>query len=490
MKKRLLALFLCIFMLTGFCSCSGDSNESQSGNTSAEQSADMSGESTDASTEQSTDASADTSEEVSEETSEAPSAGGEYGELSKVDSLLAERATLEKGANSDYKPLNYNKMKAMWISQFDFENIYSNGSKQRSESSYKRLVDQTLDKIVELGFNTVIVQIRPNADSFYPSQYYPWSHFINGSYGKFAKYDPLKIFIDKAHERDLSFQAWINPMRAMAVEDAEKLDPNYPMAKWIKDPNCSRYLYVGTYADRPNYYLNVYYEEVRQLIIDGAAEIVRYYDVDGVHMDDYFYPGDDANMDNLELIEAKKKDATMTLRKLRNESLNKLVSGLYSAVKAENPNVLFGIAPAGNINNVRNSHYADVDTWCGNKGYIDYIMPQIYWGFEHSVCPFAETYQLWADLCCKDVDFMVGLTFANAIYGYEGIYYDEFINNKDIYKKTYEYMNAQPDFEGFSIFCYQYFCDPLTAKPNPKTEEELANATPAMGKIPSNKIEY
>ncbi len=413
-----------------------------------------------------------------------------YEALVQNDKLLAKRAKKEVGSNSGYKPLNYDKMKAIWISQFDFKAVYCEGSKQRDRKSYKELLCKALDNVAALGFNTVIVQMRPNADSFYPSEYYPWSHFINGEYGKFAKYDPIKIFIDEAHKRKLSFQAWINPMRGMTIEDAEKLDPSYPMARWMRDKDCERYLFAGEYANKKAYYLNVYYEEVRNLIINGAAEIVRYYNVDGVHMDDYFYPGNDEAMDDLEFAEEKAKNPEYTLKEMRYESLSKLVSGIYSAVKAENKNVLYGIAPAGNLNNVRKNYYADVDTWCGTPGYIDYIMPQIYWGFEHPICPFAQTYQLWADLCCDSVKYMVGLTYANAIYGYDGTPYEEFKNNKAVYRKTFEYMNSQKSFEGFSVFCYQYFYDAVTNMANVKTSEELVNAIPAMAKIPSKKIKY
>ncbi|MBO7253727.1 MAG: family 10 glycosylhydrolase [Clostridia bacterium] len=413
-----------------------------------------------------------------------------YTALAQKDKLLAKRVQLEKGANSSYKPLNYDKMKAIWISQFDFKAVYTDGNKQRSQKSYKELLGKALDNIQALGFNTVIVQLRPNADSFYPSEYYPWSHFINGSYGKFAKYDPIKIFIDEAHKRKLSFQAWINPMRCMTLENAEKLDDAYPMVQWMKDPNRQRYLFVGDYVDKKAYYLNVYYEEVRQLIINGAAEIVRYYKVDGVHMDDYFYPGNDEAMDDVEFAAEKAKNPEYTLKEMRYESLSKLVSGIYSAVKAENPNVLYGIAPAGNLNNVRKFYYADVDTWCSTPGYIDYIMPQIYWGFDHPICPFAETYQLWAALCCDSVKFMAGLTFANAVYGYDGSHYDEFKDSKDVYRKTFEYINAQSSFEGFAVFCYQYYFNALTNMANVKTAEEIVNAFTAMAKIPSKKIKY
>ena len=413
-----------------------------------------------------------------------------YDSLIEKDKLLAKKPQLEKGANSSYKPLNYDKMKAIWISQFDFKAVYCDGNKQRSMKSYKELLGVALDNVVALGFNTVIVQMRPNADSFYPSEYYPWSHFINGSYGKFAKYDPMKIFIDEAHKRKLSFQAWINPMRGMPVDDAELLDEGYPMARWLKDEKCKRYLFTGDYVNKKAYYLNVYYEEVRSLIINGAAEIVRYYKVDGVHMDDYFYPGNDEAMDDVEFAAEKAKNPEYTLKEMRYTALSKLVAGIYSAVKAENPNVLYGIAPAGNLNNVRAHYYADVDTWCGTPGYIDYIMPQIYWGFNHSICPFAETYQLWADLCCDSVKYMAGITFANAIYGYDGTHYEEFKNSKKVYKKTFEFMNAQKSFDGFAVFCYQYYFNALTNDGNVKTAEEILNSLSAMAKIPSKKIKY
>jgi uncharacterized lipoprotein YddW (UPF0748 family) len=97
-----------------------------------------------------------------------------YESLIEKDKLLAKKPRLEKGANSGYKPLNYDKMKAMWISQFDFKAVYCDGNKQRSMKSYKELLGVALDNVVALGFNTVIVQMRPNADSFYPSEYYPW----------------------------------------------------------------------------------------------------------------------------------------------------------------------------------------------------------------------------------------------------------------------------------------------------------------------------
>ena len=223
MFKRIIALLLCAFTLVGMTACSGDdtSKEASQADTSA-----------DVSTNASTDASEGDSS-VSDDPANYVDKDGyeQFLKVSAVDKLLAERGFKDQGANSDYVPLNYDKMKAMWISQFDFNLVYCNGPKQRSESSFKNLVEQAYNNLLSLGFNTVIVQVRPNTDSFYPSAYYPWSSYVLYSYGKTASYDPIQIMIDEAHERGLSFHAWINPMRGMSAGNLSKISDEYIMAQ-------------------------------------------------------------------------------------------------------------------------------------------------------------------------------------------------------------------------------------------------------------------
>jgi uncharacterized lipoprotein YddW (UPF0748 family) len=378
---------LSVFLLLSLCACSGGESSTES---TAESKAEGSSEivSADNASQPSSDEGSkdDTSTEATSKEDEDgngiidDAAYEQFQAVSKVDKTLADRGFKDKGANSDYVPLNYDTMKAMWICQFDFGSVFCSGSSQRSESQFRAYVEQAYDNLVSMGFNTVIVQTRPNADSFYPSAYYPWSHYILGSYGKMANYDPLEIMIEEAHERKLSFQAWINPMRGMSPANLEKIQGNYPMAKWKADEkNKSDYIYEYNNLC----YINIAYEEVRQLIIDGAAEIVRNYDVDGVHMDDYFYFGKEVNFDLNAFNKAKRKDALLTLQKFRYNNLNTLVSGIYSAIKEENKNVLFGISPAGNLDKMDDTYYADVETWLSQDGYVDYIIPQIYFGMEH-----------------------------------------------------------------------------------------------------------
>lgn len=402
--------------------------------------------------------------------------------VSAYDDVLWRRGFKDVGANSDYLPLNYDVMKAVWISQYDFTSVYCEGSSQRSVSEFRIYVSKAYENLKSLGFNTVIVQVRPGADSFYPSAYYPWSHYVTGSYGDFGKYDPIEIMIDLAHKKGLSFQAWINPMRGMTPEDMSKISDIYFTSAWAKAEKGDEWeRYLFDYNDL--YYLNIAYEEVRDLIIEGAAEIVRNYDVDGIHMDDYFYFGEVREFDNKEYAYARRKQPALTLRDFRYQNLNSLVSGIYSAIKAENDNVIFGISPAGNLNSMETSYYADVKTWLSEDGYVDYIMPQIYFGMEHQNWSFSATYERWSEITTNpNIRFMAGMSLGKAIMGYNGTIdknagtgQREWIENKDVLKRCFEYSLTQENYSGYAMFCYKYLFDPLTGKPAYETVEELEN---------------
>ncbi len=403
-----------------------------------------------------------------------------YLEISKIDKTLEKRGFKDKGANSDYVPLNYDVMKAMWICQFDFGSIYSKGNGQNNEANFRAAVEIAFDNLVSMDFNTIIVQVRPNADSFYPSAYYPWSHYILGSYGKMANYDPLQIMIDEAHERNLSFHAWINPMRGMSPTDLAKVNEAYTWQQWKSTPAKSDYLYKHT---DNLLYLNIAYEETRQIIIDGAREIVRNYDVDGIHMDDYFYFGETPEFDKKALAKATTEDKTLTRKKFRFNNLNTLISNLYSAIKEENKNVIFGISPAGNLDSMATKYFVDVNTWLTQDGYLDYIMPQIYFGMEHGSWSFTYTYNRWTAVTKNpNIKFIPGITFLKAIDAangkgdtYAGSGVNEWIENKDVMERCLEFAVAQPNFAGFALFSYNEIWNVHTGAETTLIKEELDN---------------
>jgi len=384
-----------------------------------------------------------------------------------------------------YTQINYENVKAMWLSQFDLSGVYTSGSSQRAEGSFRSLMSVILDNCVAMGMNTIIVQVRPNGDSMYPSEYYTMSKYVVGSYGKTATYDPFAIIIELAHARKLSVQAWINPLRLMSTSDISKVSTDFKVGEWYQSSSYNG-KYVVQYSSY--YYLNPAYEEVRNLIINGAKEICELYDVDGVHMDDYFYPTTDASFDSTAY---NSYTGSLSLANWRRQNLNLLVKGIYDACKAVDTDILFGISPAGNMSNVYNSQYADVYTWCSTEGYIDYICPQVYFGMLHASQGFPTCSTGWSNIVkTSAVTLYVGITLGKAVEGYngtidtyagttEGKY--EWVNNRDVIKDCLIYTRDNlSKCTGVAFFCYQYFYDPVSGSSVTATLEERSNFLPIL----------
>ncbi len=350
--------------------------------------------------------------------------------------------------------------KAIWLSQFDLQSIYTASGKQRAEADFRTRMVQVLDNVKADGFNTVILQVRPNADSMYPSEVYPPSGYTVGSYAGEFTYDPVAIIVELAHERGLSVHGWINPMRGMTEEQIQLVDDSYLIKQWYNDAS-KKGDYIVFY--NKNWYLNPAHPEVRKLICDGAAEILAKYDMDGIHMDDYFYPTTDASFDAKSYNAYKQAGGTADQMTFRKESLNALVAELYATVKTHDLRALFGISPAGNINTVRDSHCADVDTWCGQPGYIDYICPQGYCWFEHAYWDFVKTCGLWQDIIKTEyVSMVVGMSFGKALSSvdnYAGSGKNEWSQHKDIMARSVQHTLTLDKCVGVTVFCYQYLYD-------------------------------
>lgn len=383
-----------------------------------------------------------------------------------------------------YNVLNHEYMKAVWLSQFDMKAIYQNDGKQRNKTNFVRLVTRVLNNLKNDGYNTVIVQVRPYADSFYPSDLYPVSNFVSGEYGDEDIYDPFEIIIDLAHSKGISVHAWLNPMRAMTVKEIASVPDKYAIKQWYEDSSLKN-KYVVDVDGR--LYLNPAYETVRQLIADGAKEVCENYNVDGVHIDDYFYPTTDPSFDRAAYSEYVNNGGKATLAKYRNEMLDLMVSSIYASVKSVDKEILFGVSPAGNINHTYKDLYADVYKWCSNKGYLDYICPQIYFGLEHSTYDFVSVYNTWRSAVKnEDIRITAGMTLGKAKQGYDNYAGDgkyEWSEHKDIMKRCLEYLNEREECSGISIFCYQYMYDPITGESVEETKLERDNMSPFLEKL-------
>ncbi len=387
-------------------------------------------------------------------------------------------------AEPENKALIYDDIKALWISQYDMSGIYASGGKQRNKEEFTKLLTIVLDNIVKNHYNTIIFQVRPFADSMYPSEVYPPSYIVTGSYANAHEYDPFEILIELAHERGLSVQAWINPMRAMLTKEIALVSNEYKIKQWWDDKTLKSQ-YLPVVSDRV--YLNIGEPEVRQLIVDGAAELLSKYDVDGLHMDDYFYPTTDASFD-LKTYNAYKADGgKKNLGAFRKECLSELVKALYETTKASGAGRIYGISPAGNMQTVINSHYADVKKWCSEDGYIDYICPQVYFGFEHKTVPFDKTCDRWQSIIKTDsVKLIIGMSLGKAKSGvdqYAGAGKDEWSKNKDVLLRCLQYTETLEKCTGVAYFCYQYFYNPISGAEESATKKERNNFVPYLETI-------
>lgn len=422
------------------------------------------------------------SNKVEEELSEIESVFN-TSDMSRID--LSSQASESVGSSDMQETKEWDYMKAVWITQFDMMAILKKDGIQRDKESFTELYKVLLNNLKNDGYNTVIVQVRPYADSFYPSELFPVSNYVSGAFGNENIYDPFEIIVSLAKEYELSVHAWLNPMRGMRTNEISSVPDKYLIKQWYNDPEI-RGKYVVEYDGR--IYLNPAYAEVRKLIADGAGEAVKKYDIDGVHIDDYFYPTTDASFDKIAYEEYKQNGGSNTLSKFRNEMLDLMVSEMYSSIKSVDEDLQFGISPVGNIDITYTNLYTDVYKWCSEEGYIDYICPQIYFGLEHQTHDFVKVYNTWNSIIKNDkVRIIVGMSLGKAKSqsdSYAGTGKNEWAENKDVIKRCLEFLSTQEDCAGIIMFCYQHMYDPVTGESVEATVEErhnMKNALYALG---------
>lgn len=237
----------------------------------------------------------------------------------------------------------------------------------RGETAQKEKFRQYLDLYEQIGINAVFFQIRAMADSYYDSQYEPWSKTLTGTAGQDPGYDILQFLVEETHARGMQFHAWINPYRISTGSNGvfPDLDPKIPK-ELTKDYNTIR-IY------------NPALPEVRERIAAIVEEIITKYPVDGLHMDDYFYPslGSGEPMNDEEEFN-QYGGAFSKIEDFRRDNISKLVQLIQETIINTRPEVIFSISPQGNYDNNYNTQYIDVAT-CARNGWIDVLIPQLYW---------------------------------------------------------------------------------------------------------------
>ena len=252
------------------------------------------------------------------------------------------------------------------------------------------------------GMNAIVMQIRPAADAFYPSPYEPWSEWLTGTQGKppVPYYDPLAFMIEETHKRGMEFHAWLNPYRAVFNTATSSIAPTHisrMRPEWFLTYGDKRYFDPGV-------------PEAQQFVTGIVRDVVSRYAVDAIHFDDYFYPYRITGKDFPDTASYRQYNRGLSLDDWRRSNVDSIIVQLYRAIRAENPTCRFGISPfgvwrnqdkdpRGSISKAGQTNYddlyADILLWL-QKGWIDYVVPQLYWEFGHANAPFESLLDWWS----------------------------------------------------------------------------------------------
>ncbi|MDZ4758400.1 MAG: family 10 glycosylhydrolase [Bacteroidota bacterium] len=303
-------------------------------------------------------------------------------------------------AQSHAQPINTEReMRAAWVATV--ENIDWPSSKKLTADQQQNEFKNIVSRYADAGFNALFVQIRPCADAFYPSPYEPWSNYLTGVKGKDPGYDPLKFMIDECHRQGLEFHAWFNPYRAIINISYDRSDISH-ITKLKPE-------WFITYGNIKLF--NPGLPEVWVYIKEIVMDVVKKYDIDGVHLDDYFYPYKIHGKPFPDQKTYNIYNNGMSLDNWRRQNVDTVIHILHDAIAKEKPYIRFGVSPFGVW---RNKHidgegsatragctnfddlYADILKWLKND-WIDYAAPQLYWETGNRLCDYYTLAQWWND---------------------------------------------------------------------------------------------
>ncbi len=306
----------------------------------------------------------------------------------------------QPGESPSQPDVAHEGLRAVWVSSV--YNLDYPSKATADPAALRREADKILADAAQMGMNAVILQVRPSSDAFYPSELFPWSAWLTGVQGVAPgeSFDPLDYWVEQAHAMGLELHAWINPYRVTKKGEGEfaalaQSNPAKQNPSWVVEYEKNHYFDPGL-------------PQVRELVIQGAEEIARNYDVDGIHLDDYFYPGKDFN-DSATF--ARYGNGFSNLADWRRENVNTLIRELDERLHAIKPGLSFGVSPSGVWRDKASDSlgsattgkyesysvsYADSRKWV-KEGWVDYICPQIYWNIGHSTMDYKAIVQWWAN---------------------------------------------------------------------------------------------
>lgn len=331
------------------------------------------------------------------------------------------------------------EFRGVWISYIELGAMLKN----QSAAQARQALDTMLDDCLSFGMNAVIFHVRANSDAYYPSSLFKPAASVKALLEE--GFDPLAYAVQAAHARGLELHAWVNPYRI-----GRNLEYRVEGIDYFQDKGASpAYWYAPTSL------------EAQKLILSGIEELLAY-DIDGIQFDDYFYPHDvlpaDAPAD-FEKAEYEASGGHLSIGDWRRAHVDALISSVYSRVHKKT-GCVFGVSPSHDYAGTREKGYADTVKWLQKTGYVDYLCPQIYFGFEHQSSRFDKVLAEWlAFRPASTVKLYVGLgtyKIGLAPDKWAGTGQQEWAENDDIMKRSVELLR-QKKVGGMMFYSYSYF---------------------------------
>lgn len=344
--------------------------------------------------------------------------------------IAAARPTTTPTASPTAVPNATSEMRGVWFAYYEVAALLKS-----TPAASKAAIDAAFDTCKADGINAVFFHVRAYSDAYYSSKLFPQVAAVKSLLKQ--GFDPLAYAVQAAHSRQMTLHAWLNPYR---VGDG-------------KNTVCA-----DTFVFDGKTYYNPASEAVKQLLLNGIGEILDNYDVDGIHLDDYFYPsGVPATAQSFDTGYTAKSGSLAVWRRAQVTDFVKRACALTHKKK---PNATFGISPSGNIETDRDTLYADVEAWLKTPGCVDYLCPQLYYGFQNSAAPFSATLRRWAALPRADgVKLYAGLAVYKAGLlsdTWAGAGKTEWSAGGDLLARQVKDARAADGVDGVALFSYRY----------------------------------
>ena len=336
------------------------------------------------------------------------------------------------------------KISGVWITYSEIDELLSG-------SEFKDRFLSVSANLKKYNITDVFIQVHPFCNSLFKSNYFPQNEL-----SKPYNFDVFKYMIETLHNENIKIHAWINPYRVRTADNnINNLPSDSPVYKWLTDGNAENDNNVCFFE---GIYLNPASSEVKKLITDGVREIIETYDVDGIHIDDYFYPTVSAEFDVSTYEEYRAENENpLPLAEYRISHINSLISSLYTAVKFWDKNLVFSISPSASISKNKEEYFADIKTWVENEC-VDLLIPQAYFGFNYpdENYRFQKIVNDYKSLPLKSTKLAIGLAAYKIGTAVEPDC-EEWKNGREVIDKQVEICENDKDLCGYVFFSYSSF---------------------------------